>query len=175
MSVMSAAAHRTHPAAVAAFLVAAGGAATILGAYYFQYVIGLQPCPMCLEERIPHYVAIPLALVVGVAALRGAPRIAVQAGLAVIAIAMLILVGMSIYHAGVEWKFWPGPTDCSGPINGLGTAGDLLQRMQKTVVIRCDEAAWRLFGISLAGYNGLISLALAVIALWGIRAERATG
>ena len=172
MSVTISTAHRTHPAGVAAFLVAAGGAATILGAYYFQYVVGLQPCPLCLEERIPYYVAIPLAIVVGIAALRGVPRLAAQAGLAVIAISMLILVGMSIYHAGVEWKFWPGPTDCSGPITGLGNVGDLLQRMQKTVVVRCDEAAWRLLGISLAGYNALISLALAAIALWGICAER---
>src|SRR5262249_11941431 len=146
MSVMSATAIRNHSAAIAAFLVAAGAAATILGAFYFQYVLKLPPCPMCLEERIPHYVVIPLGLIVGIAALRGAPRNVVRAGLAIMAIAMLILVGMSIYHAGVEWKWWPGPTDCSGPVSGLGNAGDLLQRMQKTVVIRCDEAAWRLFG-----------------------------
>jgi disulfide bond formation protein DsbB len=173
MSAMSSSVQRARPAVIAALLVAAGGAATILGAFYFQYVVGLQPCPMCYEERIPHYVAIPLALVVAVAALRGAPRNVVRAGLAVIAIAMLILVGMSIYHAGVEWKWWPGPTDCTGPMNGLGNVGDLLQRMQKTVVIRCDEAAWTLFGISLAGYNALISLALAAIAAWGIFAEKA--
>jgi disulfide bond formation protein DsbB len=173
MSVMSMTAIRTHSAAIAAFLVAAGGAATILGAFFFQYVVGLQPCPMCFEERIPHYVAIPLALVVAVAALRGAPRIAVRAGLAIVALAMVILVGMSIYHAGVEWKFWPGPTECTGPVTGLGNVGDLLNRMEKTVVIRCDEAAWRLFGISLAGYNALISLALAAIAVWGIFADKA--
>jgi len=173
MSVMSLSANRTPSAAIAALLVAAGGAATILGAYYFQYVVGLQPCPMCYEERIPHYIAIPLALVVAIAALRGAPRNVVRAGLAVIAIAMLILVGMSIYHAGVEWKWWPGPTDCTGPVKSFGNAGSLLDDMQKTVVVRCDEAAWTLFGISLAGYNALISLALAAIATWGIFAQPA--
>ena len=173
MSVMSATAIRKHFAAIAAFLVAVGGAATILGAFFFQYVIGLQPCPMCYEERIPHYVAVPLAILVGIAALSGAPRKVVKAGLAVVAIAMLILVGMSIFHAGVEWKWWPGPTECSGPMNGLGTTGDLIDRMNKTVVIRCDEAAWRFLGLSLAGYNALISLALAAIAVWGILADRA--
>src|ERR1700730_7661769 len=136
---------RANGAAAAAFIVAAGGTATILGAYYFQYVLGLAPCELCLKERIPYYVSIPLALVVGIAALGGAPRIVMRAGLAVIMVAMLIVAGMSIYHAGVEWKFWPGPTDCSGPVSGLGGVGDLLSRMEKTVVVRCDEAAWRLF------------------------------
>jgi len=163
---------RANCAAAAAFIVAAGGTATILGAYYFQYVLGMAPCPLCLEERIPYYVSIPLALVVGIAALRGAPRKAVQAGLAVIMVAMLIVAGMSIYHAGVEWKFWPGPTDCSGPVTGFGNAGSLLESMEKTVVVRCDEAAWRLFGISLAGYDVFISLGLVAVALAGILAPK---
>jgi disulfide bond formation protein DsbB len=173
MSVMSLSLNRTPPAAIAAFLVALGAAATILGAFYFQYVLNLPPCPMCLEERIPHYIVIPLGLIVAIAALRGAPRNVVRAGLAIMAIAMLVLVVMSVFHAGVEWKWWPGPTDCTGPVNNLGNAGDLLSRMNQTVVIRCDEAAWRLFGISLAGYNALISLALAAIATWGIFARPA--
>jgi len=109
--------------------------------------------------------------VVGIAALRGAPRIAVRAGLAVIMIAMLIVAGMSIYHAGVEWKFWPGPTECSGAAT-LGPAGGLMDRLKDIVVVRCDEAAWRLFGISLAGYDVLISLGLAAVALAGILAPK---
>jgi disulfide bond formation protein DsbB len=87
-------------------------------------------------------------------------------------VAMLIVAGMSIYHAGVEWKFWPGPTDCSGPVTGFGSAGGLLENMEKTVVVRCDEAAWRLFGISLAGYDVFISLGLAAVALAGILAPK---
>jgi disulfide bond formation protein DsbB len=161
---------RHNGAAAAAFIVAGVGTATMLGAYYFQYVLGMAPCPLCLEERIAYYVAIPLALVTGIAALMRAPRLMVRAGLAVIVAAMLILAGMSIYHAGVEWKFWPGPTDCSGPVSGFGNAGSLLESMEKTVVVRCDEAAWRLFGISLAGYDVLISLGLAAVALAGILA-----
>ncbi|HEX4553088.1 MAG TPA: disulfide bond formation protein B [Xanthobacteraceae bacterium] len=163
---------RHNGAAAAAFIVAGVGTATILGAYYFEYVLGMAPCELCLKERIPYYVSIPLALVIGIAALRGAPHTLVRAGLAVIMVAMLIVAGLSVYHAGVEWKFWPGPTDCSGPISGFGNAGSLLESMEKTVVIRCDEAAWRLFGISLAGYDVLISLGLAAVALAGILAPK---
>ena len=75
---------------------------------------------------------------------------------------------LGAYHAGVEWQFWQGPTDCSGPVVDLGSAGNLLQRLETTKVIRCDEVQWRFLGLSLAGYNVLISLAMAAIAGWGI-------
>jgi len=164
---------RKNPAATAALLIAAAGAATILGAYFFEYVLRLAPCPLCLEQRIPYYVAIPLALVVAIAALRGTPRPLVVGGLGLLAVAMLIGAGLGVFHAGVEWKFWEGPRDCSGPITNFGNAGSLLEQMQNTSVVRCDEAAWRFLGLSLAGYNVLISLALAAVALWGILASKA--
>ena len=72
------------------------------------------------------------------------------------------------YHAGVEWKFWQGPTDCTGPVVDLGSAGNLLERLDTVKVIRCDEVQWRFLGLSLAGYNVLISLLMAAIAAWGI-------
>ena len=72
-----------------------------------------------------------------------------------------------VNHAGVEWKFWPGPADCSGPVTSLGRASDLMKQLQNVSVMRCDEAAWRFLGLSLAGYNVLISAALAAIAIWG--------
>jgi disulfide bond formation protein DsbB len=71
------------------------------------------------------------------------------------------------YHAGVEWKFWPGPTDCSGPLVDFGKAGNLLEQLDKVKVVRCDEVQFRFLGLSLAGYNVLISLAMAAIALFG--------
>src|SRR5467141_2582255 len=158
---------RSRPGVAAAVLVAAGGAATMLGAYYFQYVMGLRPCPLCLEQRIAFYVSIPLAIVVAIAAGRGArPRIA-AAGLGVIALAMLFNSGLALFHAGIEWKWWLGPQECSGPLTDLGAGGDLLSSLKEVTLVRCDEAAWRLLGLSLAGYNALISLALAAIAVWG--------
>ncbi len=158
---------QSRPAVAAAVLVAAGGAATILGAYYFQYVMGLRPCPLCLEQRIAFYVSIPLAAVVALAASRGAPRGVVTAGLSVIALAMLFNSGLALFHAGVEWKWWPGPQECSGPVTDLSTGGDLLSSLTNLTIIRCDEAAWRFLGLSLAGYDVLISLALAAIAAFG--------
>ena len=166
---MPAGAVTRNPAAGAALVIAIVGAAAILGAYYFQYVLGLRPCPLCLEQRIAYYFAIPLALILAYAASRGAARPLVTAGLVLIALAMLVNVGLGVYHAGIEWKFWPGPADCSGPVTGLGRASDLMKQLQNVSVVRCDEAAWRFLGLSLAGYNALISLALAGIAAWGIR------
>ncbi len=162
---------RANPAAAAALVVALGGAATILGAMVFQYGFGIVPCPLCLEQRMVYYVAIPLAVVVAIAALRDAPRALVRAGLGLIALAMLFGAGLALYHAGVEWKWWPGPQDCSGPLTPLGSRG-LLEQLQTVDIVRCDEAPWRFLGLSLAGWNVLISLALAAVALWGLSARR---
>jgi disulfide bond formation protein DsbB len=171
MLARTAALARANPAAAAALAIAAGGAATILGAWFFQYGIGLKPCPLCLEQRTPYYVAIPLALIVAIAALRHAPRGIVIAGLSLLALAMLIGAGLGVYHAGVEWKWWIGPIDCSGPLDSLGSTKDLMQDLNTMSPVRCDEAAWRFLGLSLAGYNVLISLALTAIALCGIAAS----
>jgi disulfide bond formation protein DsbB len=154
----------------AAVVVALGGAATILGAYFFQYVMGLPPCPLCLEQRIAYYVTIPLAALLAVAAGRAAPRAVIAAGLAIIALAMLFNSGLALFHAGVEWKWWQGPLECSGALTDLTAGGDLLSSLNNLTLVRCDEAAWRFLGISLAGYNVVISLALAAIAAWGARA-----
>src|SRR5438874_5804355 len=164
---MRAGAMTQHPAAGAAITIAVVGAAAILGAFFFQYQLGLAPCPLCLEQRIAYYFSIPLALIVAFTAARGAPRALLLAGLVLIALAMLVNATLGVYHAGIEWKFWPGPADCSGPVTGLGRASDLMKQLQNVSVVRCDEAAWRFLGLSLAGYNVLISAALAAIAVWG--------
>src|SRR5262249_60505272 len=97
---------RTHLAVAAAALVAVGGAATILGAYYFQYVLGLRPCPLCLEQRMAYYVSIPLAIVVAVAASRNAPRGVVSAGVGVLGLAMLVNLGFWWFPAGGVCGGW---------------------------------------------------------------------
>jgi len=158
---------RANPAAAAAIAVAAGGVAAILGAWFFQYGLGLAPCPLCLEQRIPYYAAIPLALIVAAAARKGAPRAILAAGLGAIAIAMLTGAGIAVYHAGIEWHWWTGPRDCSGPLAPLGQVKDLLRELETINLVRCDEAPWRFLGFSLAGWNVLISLALAAVAAWG--------
>jgi disulfide bond formation protein DsbB len=156
------------PSAAAALVVFVGSAATILGAWYFQYVLKLPPCPLCLEERLPYHIVIPLSLLLAIAAIVRAPRALIVVGFLAIIAAMLISAALGAYHAGVEWRWWPGPTDCSGPMTDFTTNGPLLKQLQSIHVVRCDEAAWRFLGLSLAGYNVLISLALAAIAALGL-------
>jgi disulfide bond formation protein DsbB len=159
---------RERPIRTAAIVVAAGGAAAILGVWFFQYGLGLKPCPLCLEQRYAFYFGIPLAVLVVLGESVGASRKVLIAALLVLAAGMLWNTGLSTYHAGVEWKWWPGPRDCSGPLDNLGSGGGLLSQLQSISVVRCDEAAWRFLGISLAGYDVLVSLALAVVAGWGV-------
>ncbi|MGY4303964.1 disulfide bond formation protein DsbB [Bradyrhizobium sp. USDA 4369] len=156
------------PAVTAALLVAGIAAGTLAGAWYMQLVWGLQPCELCLKQRWAYYAIVPLALVVAGLARRGASRGLVLAGLGLIALAALGNAGLGVYHSGVEWGFWPGPTECTGPIGNLGSAGSLLERLDSVHVVRCDEVQWRFLGLSLAGYSVLISLLIAAIAGWGI-------
>ena len=158
---------RAQPIATAAAAIAAIGLATILGAYFFQYALGYRPCPLCLEQRYAYYVAIPLAALVLLGASVGSSHKVMLLAFLAIAAAMLWNAGLGAYHSGVEWQWWEGPKDCSGAVTNFGPAGGLIDPIQNTRVIRCDEAAWRFLGLSLAGYNVLISLALAALAAWG--------
>lgn len=105
---------------------------------------------------------------VALAAARGAARPVLLAGLVILGLAALANAGLGAYHAGVEWGFWQGPTDCTGPMVDFGKAGSLLDQLDKVKVVRCDEVQWRFLGISLAGYNVLISLLMAAVAGWGV-------
>jgi disulfide bond formation protein DsbB len=160
------------PVFVAAAGIAVLAAATVAGAWFFELVLDIRPCPLCLEQRYAYYLAIPLAALVAFGASRGLSRGLLGGGLAILALALLANAVLGGYHAGVEWGFWQGPTDCSGPITDLGSPGSLLDGLNKVKVIRCDEVQWRFLGLSLAGYNVLISLALAAIAVWGLVKSR---
>jgi len=158
------------PPLLTAAIVFLVGLATIGGFFFFQYGMGLPPCPLCLEQRTPYYVSVPLAALLWLGAGHGASRKVLILGFLAIAVAMLWNTGLAAYHAGIEWKFWPGPQDCSGPINRLGSTQDLMKQLQDISLVRCDEAAWRFLGLSLAGWNVLVSLGLACVALWGAKA-----
>ncbi|HEY0234775.1 MAG TPA: disulfide bond formation protein B [Afipia sp.] len=160
---------RGDPAFTAAVAVAMIAAATIAGAWFFQLVLDIRPCPLCLEQRYAYYLAIPLALLLAIAAARRAPPALLMFGFAVLALAVLANAGLGTYHAGVEWGWWKGPSDCTGPLTDLGT-GNLLESLKTVKVIRCDDVQWKFLGLSLAGYNALISLLMGAIALWGLRA-----
>jgi disulfide bond formation protein DsbB len=158
---------QANPIAAAALVIAVASAVTILGAWFFQFGLGLKPCPLCLEQRYPYYFAIPLAGMVLLGTSVGTKRRVLLAALFTIMLGMLWNAGLGTYHAGVEWKWWAGPTDCSGELGALGSTTDLLNQLQSISVVRCDEAAWRFLGVSLAGYNVLIALALAGVAAGG--------
>jgi len=158
----------TNPALTAALAILVIAAVTLAGAWFFQLVLDIRPCPLCLEQRYAYYLAIPVAALTALAAAKDASRVVVVIGLAILALVALGNAGLGAYHAGVEWKFWQGPTDCTGEIGNLGSAGNLLERLDTVKVIRCDEVQWRFLGLSLAGYNVLISLLMAAIAAWGM-------
>jgi len=145
----------------AALAVALGAAATIGGALIFEHVFGYLPCKLCLTQRNPYYVAIPLGLVTAFLPARWA-----RTGLWLLALIFIVSAGLGAYHSGAEWGFWAGPSDCggggAGP--GAGNIGDFLNQLQRTRVVSCTEAAWRFLGLSLAGWNVLISLGLAAFA-----------
>jgi disulfide bond formation protein DsbB len=161
----------SNSALLAALAIAVIAAATLAGAWFFQLVLDIRPCPLCLEQRYAYYLALPLGLLTAFAAARHAPRHLLMAAFVILLVAALANAYLGGYHAGVEWKFWQGPTDCSGPLADLGSAGNLLQRLETEKVIRCDEVQWRFLGLSLAGYNLLISLLMAAVALWGFVAS----
>ena len=161
---------RAQPATAAAIVIAIVGILTIAGFFYFQYVLGYPPCPLCLEQRYAFYVSVPLAAMILLRISVGFSRKVITLALLAIAVAMLWNAGLGVYHSGVEWHWWQGPTDCSGAIPNFSAGGSLLDQINKTRVIRCDEAAWRFLGLSLAGYNVLVSLFLAGVAAWGAAA-----
>jgi disulfide bond formation protein DsbB len=165
----------TNPALAAALAITAIAAATLAGAWFFQLVLDIRPCPLCLEQRYAYYLAVPLGALLAWAAAKHAARGVLVAGLVLLALAALANAYLGAYHAGVEWGFWQGPTECSGPVLDLGRAGSLFDNLDKVKVIRCDEVQWRFLGVSLAGYNVLISLLMASLAAWGIaRSKRGT-
>ena len=163
---------RSRPVASAAIAIAAIGAATILGAWIFQYGLGLKPCPLCFQQRYAYYFAIPLAVMVVIGDQVGLSRKMLFAALVAIALGMFCNAGLGVYHSGVEWKWWAGPQECAGTLDDLGSADELLNKLQSITLVRCDEAPWRFLGLSLAGYNALISLALALIAARAAAIER---
>lgn len=134
-------------------LAAAGSAALLLGALAFQYIGGLAPCKMCIWQRWPHAVATALAVL--------AWRLPATAWLG--AAVMLVGSGVGLYHAGVEQGWWEGPNTCtSGPITGQ-SAEALLDQIMNAPLVRCDEIAWSMAGISMAGWNAIFSLILAFV------------
>ena len=136
-------------------------AALLAGALGFQYLGGLAPCEMCLWQRWALLAALAVA---AVAWLAGKPRWL----LVIAALAVLGNAAIAIFHAGVEQHWWQGLTACTAPPL-TGSTADIMGQLMAQPLVRCDAIAWSLWGLSMAGWNALISLALGVWALWTLR------
>jgi disulfide bond formation protein DsbB len=141
-----------------ALMLGAVSLALILGALGFQYIGGYPPCEMCMWQRYPHFAAIVVGLGGGFLLQSGVLAQNLAKPVAILTALLLAVTGaIGVYHAGVEWKMWAGPAACTGSAFQLTGTLDL-----NAHVVSCDHAAWRLFGVSMAGYNALISLGFAI-------------
>ena len=142
---------------------------TILTALMFERYGGYLPCHLCLQERYAYYFGVPAAVTAFFAA-RGEAFSFARVVFVLIAIGFLLNSGLGTYHSGVEWKWWPGPTECSGGSTlSFGSGGVDIANAK---IVACDEAAWRFLGLSFAGWNAMASLLLAGLAGYGASLRR---
>ena len=153
----------------AAGLILAAAALGLTGAWTFEF-LGYLPCDLCLKERYAFYAALPGAMA-AVFLARNAPPAAARAVLALLALIFAANAALAFYHAGVEWKFWAGPAECTGDFVKPATMEEFRRQLTTIHVARCDEPALRILGLSLAFWNFLFSSALSALAGLGASAK----
>jgi disulfide bond formation protein DsbB len=142
-----------------------GSAAMLLGAWGFQYLGGLAPCKLCYWQRYPYIASVPIGVVALVAGGAFLPLLGALAAAATGAV--------GVYHTGVERGWWQGPDTCtSGPIGDL-SPDQLLEQIMAAPLVRCDEVAWQLLGLSMASWNAVAAFGLMLLWLWAARLSRA--
>jgi len=159
-----------------AVLLAFGlGLVAILGAWASQLWGGLSPCELCLGERVPYYWGLPI-LVVILLLWNRLPATVWTIAMVVVAAIFVWSVYLGVFHAGVEWKFWPGPTACTGGTGGIDLS-QLANLDAAKSVVPCDVVQWRdpILKLSLAGYNALFSLVIALLLIGAIVARLRAG
>jgi disulfide bond formation protein DsbB len=152
-----------------ALVILAIAVSSIVGAFLFE-ALGYAPCELCLKERIPYYAAIPFAGLAVLFAARGS-RTLLRTAFVALALIFTASAGFGAYHAGIEWGFWPGPLECSGPLDHARSTADFLKQLQSVKVARCDAPALRILGLSLAAWNAVISAGLVALGMVGLRAK----
>ena len=139
-------------------LAGLGSLALLLGAFGFQHLGALMPCPMCIWQRWPHAIAVVLSI--------GAMTLLWRFRRPVAAVAAVVVAsgaGIGFFHAGVEQRWWQGPSSCTAPDPSALSTDELLAQIQNAPAVACDEIAWEFLGLSMAGWNALISLGLALL------------
>ena len=126
--------------------------AVILGAYAFEFIGGFLPCKLCYWQRYPHFLVIIIFSLLYLVQIRSLIFVGMMS--------MLVSTILAFYHVGVEQKYWPGPNSCTNSsIEGL-TTDQLIDQIMSAPLVRCDEITWELIGVSMAGWNALISFCL---------------
>ncbi len=158
----------TERALMAAF---AASAALLAGAHLFEKVGGFVPCILCLDQREAHWTALAVAAAGLLAARIFKSRLGAAAAVGAAALVYAVSAGLAFYHTGVEYGFWPGPAICSGGAD-VGGIDDILGSLdKKTDAPSCEDAQWRLLGVSMAGYNLLASAGLFALTLFAALTE----
>ncbi len=142
----------------------------VSGALVFEHLLGYQPCELCFLQRKPWYALVPVGFVLLLFATKDDRKL-LRAGLALAAFILFVSAGLGAWHAGIEWKWWPGPATCTAGGTDFTVALPSLDRQ----VVLCDEAPLRILGLSLAGWNAVISLAAGLFALRGALHRRGNG
>lgn len=158
------------------WLIFAISLTALVCALIFEHIGGLAPCDLCVKQRMPYWVLIPVSLVAAIMSREANLGLIPVVLIAICTLAALSNLGIAGYHAGVEYKWWEGPQGCTGGGLMAGSIEQFQQELAGVKVPRCDEIPWSLFGISMAGYNFLISGLLANLgALALLRFWTATG
>ncbi|MCF6301688.1 MAG: disulfide bond formation protein B [Devosiaceae bacterium] len=159
----------------AAFMV---GFFTIVGAWGFELIGGYIPCELCLAQRLPYYLGLPI-LAATVVLWQSIPSFVRLMLTLLVGVIFLWSIYLGAFHSGVEWKFWPGPTACSG--TGTSLSFTDLSNLSDASIVPCDEPEFRFLGIIFAGYNALISSLIVLLltrSSWGqfkaLRAKKAS-
>lgn len=149
------------------------GMAVVVGsALGFEHIGGYIPCALCLMQRNPYYIGVGVGVLAILSSVFRLPPVVTRVLIGVIAVLMIVSIGLGTYHAGVEWKFWEGPTSCTIGATGGDTPVNVLDALNSTKAPSCTEATLRVLGLSFAGWNVLTSAALAAIALWATFRKR---
>ena len=147
------------------------GIAVIVAAWGFQLIGGYQPCPLCLEQRTPYYIGIPLVIFSIFITYKAWKPIFSRLLLLVVSIVMLYGAGLGVYQSGAEWGYWLGPQECGTVQDIEEDASNMITALKSAKVIDCSKASWRMLYLSFAGWNAVFSILLAIIAFWGFLAR----
>ena len=151
-----------------ALFLALAMAATVGGALGFQHLGGYIPCKLCYAQRTPYYIGAPLMALAALSAYLRWPPVLTRGLLLIGALIMAYSLYLGVYHSGVEWSWWAGPTDCGmvvAPPEGDGKG--VLDSIDSIIPPSCDKAALRIAGLSLAGWNAVASVMFCVVSLRG--------